>query len=169
MAVENISWSISTKECCRPWWGLNPPVSSRTAHPTEPPRLAETWLKHKASSDDVQITRTELQEMLMTKNYVHVHSQAEAMNSGLQQKFGSLTLFSPKTCRWHKISEILLADFIFIQFLAAPLMGVNFLGVNSSLWKYVFQCLRILYTKVFDKIPYANSPDRDQNAPERAV
>ena len=21
--VENISWSISTKECCRPWWGLN--------------------------------------------------------------------------------------------------------------------------------------------------
>ena len=24
MAVENISWSICTKECCRPWRGLNP-------------------------------------------------------------------------------------------------------------------------------------------------
>ena len=24
MTAENISWSISTKECCRPWWGLNP-------------------------------------------------------------------------------------------------------------------------------------------------
>ena len=25
MTVENISWSISTKECCRPLWRLNPP------------------------------------------------------------------------------------------------------------------------------------------------
>ena len=25
MTVENVSWSISTKECCRPRWGLNPP------------------------------------------------------------------------------------------------------------------------------------------------
>ena len=24
MTVENISWPISTKECCRPWRGLNP-------------------------------------------------------------------------------------------------------------------------------------------------
>ena len=24
MTVENISWSISTKKCCRPWRGLNP-------------------------------------------------------------------------------------------------------------------------------------------------
>ena len=24
MTIENISWSISTKECCRPRWGLNP-------------------------------------------------------------------------------------------------------------------------------------------------
>ena len=24
MTVENISWSISMKEFCRPWWGLNP-------------------------------------------------------------------------------------------------------------------------------------------------
>ena len=24
MTVENISWSVSTKECCRPWRGLNP-------------------------------------------------------------------------------------------------------------------------------------------------
>ena len=40
MTVENISWSISTKECCRPRRGLNPrpPVSSW--HPTEPLRPA---------------------------------------------------------------------------------------------------------------------------------
>ena len=39
MTVENISWSISTKECCRPRRGLNPRllVSSQTAHPNEPP------------------------------------------------------------------------------------------------------------------------------------
>ena len=32
MTIENISWSISTKECCRPQWGLTPDllVSSRT-------------------------------------------------------------------------------------------------------------------------------------------
>ena len=42
MTVETISWSISTKECCRPRRGLNPRplVSSRMAHPTEPPRPA---------------------------------------------------------------------------------------------------------------------------------
>ena len=46
MAVENISWSISTKECCRPRRGLNLRprrlhVSSRTTHPTEPPRPSQ--------------------------------------------------------------------------------------------------------------------------------
>ena len=42
MTVENISWSISTKECCRPWRGSNPqpPGLQSDAHPTEPPRLA---------------------------------------------------------------------------------------------------------------------------------
>ena len=42
MTVENISRSISTKECCRPRWGLNPDllVSSQTVHPTEPPKPA---------------------------------------------------------------------------------------------------------------------------------
>ena len=42
MTVENISRSISTKECCRPrrGWTRKLLVSSRTVHPTEPPRLA---------------------------------------------------------------------------------------------------------------------------------
>ena len=42
MTVENISWSISTKECCRPrrGWTRDLLVSNRTAHPTEPPRPA---------------------------------------------------------------------------------------------------------------------------------
>ena len=42
MTVENISWSISTKECCRPRRDRTRDllVSSRTAHSTEPPRPA---------------------------------------------------------------------------------------------------------------------------------
>ena len=42
MTVENISWSISTKECCRPRRGRTRDllVSSRTAHRTEPLRPA---------------------------------------------------------------------------------------------------------------------------------
>ena len=42
MTKENISQSISTKECCRPRRGRTHDllVSSRTAHPNEPPRPA---------------------------------------------------------------------------------------------------------------------------------
>ena len=42
MTVENISWSISMKECCCLGgdWIRDLLVSSRTAHPTEPPRPA---------------------------------------------------------------------------------------------------------------------------------
>ena len=32
MTVENISWSISTKECCRPWQGLNPRPPGLQSH-----------------------------------------------------------------------------------------------------------------------------------------
>ena len=44
MTVENISWSFSTKECCRPRRGLNPRPSGlqSNAHQTEPPRPAHT-------------------------------------------------------------------------------------------------------------------------------
>ena len=42
MTVENISWSISTKECCQPRRGSNPrpPGLQSDAHPTAPPRPA---------------------------------------------------------------------------------------------------------------------------------
>ena len=42
MTIENISWSISTKECCRTWRGSNlqPPDHHLDMHPTEKPRLA---------------------------------------------------------------------------------------------------------------------------------
>ena len=71
MTVENISLSISTKECCRPRAGVEPVtswspvgwriqlnhrgrqlaivgilVSSRMTHPTEPPRLAISHCRH---------------------------------------------------------------------------------------------------------------------------
>ena len=40
MTIENISRSISTKECCRPRRGSNPrpPGLQLNPHPTEPPR-----------------------------------------------------------------------------------------------------------------------------------
>ena len=40
MTVENISWSISIKECCRPRRGSNPrpPCLQSDAQPTEPPK-----------------------------------------------------------------------------------------------------------------------------------
>ena len=43
MTIENISWPISTKECCRTWQGSNlwPPDHQSDTHPTEPPRLAD--------------------------------------------------------------------------------------------------------------------------------
>ena len=46
MTVENISWSISTKECCRPRRGSNPrpPGLQSDAHPTAPPRPAQNRL-----------------------------------------------------------------------------------------------------------------------------
>ena len=41
MTVENISWSISTKECCRPRRGLNPrPPGLQSDGASEPPRPA---------------------------------------------------------------------------------------------------------------------------------
>ena len=49
MTVKNISWSISTKECCRPWRGLNPrpPGLQSDAHPTEPASEKVSTLKGK--------------------------------------------------------------------------------------------------------------------------
>ena len=46
MTVENISRSISMKECCRPRRGSNPqpPGLQSDAHPTEPPRPANFLL-----------------------------------------------------------------------------------------------------------------------------
>ena len=45
MTVENISWLISSKECCRPRRGSNPRPSGvqSDAHPTEPPKPVWTF------------------------------------------------------------------------------------------------------------------------------
>ena len=58
MTVENISWSISTKECCRPPWGSNPrpPGLQSEAHPTEPPRLAWILLTVSTKNKDTDET-----------------------------------------------------------------------------------------------------------------
>ena len=49
MITENISWSISTKECCRPGGGSNPQPSDHQAnmHPNEPLRTADEKKKKK--------------------------------------------------------------------------------------------------------------------------
>ena len=60
MTVENISWSISTKECCRPrrGWTRDLLVSSRTAHPTEPPRayLKRMTVENRRQKCDLPLT-----------------------------------------------------------------------------------------------------------------
>ena len=40
MTIENISWSVSTKECCWTWYGSNPrpPDHQSDVHPNEPPK-----------------------------------------------------------------------------------------------------------------------------------
>ena len=49
MTIENISWSISTKECCRPRWGLNP----------RPPGLqsdgASNWATEAGQNDVIDV------------------------------------------------------------------------------------------------------------------
>ena len=49
MTIANISWSISTKECCRPRWGSKPrpPGLQSDAHPTEPLRPAKAKIIYK--------------------------------------------------------------------------------------------------------------------------
>ena len=46
MTIENISWSISMEECrrSRRGWTRDLLVSSRKAHPTEPPRPAQDYV-----------------------------------------------------------------------------------------------------------------------------
>ena len=53
MTVENISWSISTKECCRPrrGWTRVLLVSIRMAHPTERPRPAQNTVTFEPAHD----------------------------------------------------------------------------------------------------------------------
>ena len=57
MTIENISWSISTKECCRPRRGLNPrpPGLQSDAHPTAPPRPAIYWKLINVADDKADI------------------------------------------------------------------------------------------------------------------
>ena len=68
MTVENISWSISTKECCLL-------VSSRTAHPTEPPRPA-SWC----------ITLNNLQYSHQLCPLVHCHFCSKTVNWDKREK-----------------------------------------------------------------------------------
>ena len=75
MTVENISWSISTKECCPPrlGWTRDLLVSSWTAHPTEPATEAGP-----AFQNDKIIIRGDwnlvINPDLDTKNYLHINN-----------------------------------------------------------------------------------------------
>ena len=56
MTIENISWSISTKECCRPRRGPNPwpPGLQSDAHPTDPPRPAAFSMNQSVRTGNTQ-------------------------------------------------------------------------------------------------------------------
>ena len=60
MTVENISWSIFTKECCRSrrGWTRDLLVSSRTPHPTEPPRPGHSHLHRLVSVRVFRLRKT---------------------------------------------------------------------------------------------------------------
>ena len=69
MTVENISWSISTKECCRPRRGSNPrpPGLQSDAHPTEPPRPAGIYVSIFAEKN--------VSSFCICQNYSHLFSK----------------------------------------------------------------------------------------------
>ena len=80
MTVENISWSITTKECCRPQLGSNPrpPGLQLDAHPTEPLRPASpaftdnplyTALWHHSNKNSMAINNRYL-DSLVNDNHV---------------------------------------------------------------------------------------------------
>ena len=71
----------------------------------------------------------------------------------------SQSLFSRKN---KKISKCALLKFL------PSLLSVNYLDTLTLFYNYG-KCPKILYTKVSDKIAYANSVDPDQTAPEGAV
>ena len=70
MTIENISWSIFTKECCRPrrGWTRDLLVSSRTAHPTEAGLPKRYLLVQCEKIYDIQPARTAQTESLLTVN-----------------------------------------------------------------------------------------------------
>ena len=77
MTVENISWSISTKECCRPLRvrGLNPrpPGLQSDAHPTEPLRPAP-WGKYCNFGKELFPTKILMFFLFLHKNIYCEHS-----------------------------------------------------------------------------------------------
>ena len=83
--VENISWSISTKECCRPRRGLNP----------RPPGL---------QSDGASNWATEASTITCI---VHVRiSLACWLNISTDEMFLNLLLFSPENRLWHFVQIV---------------------------------------------------------------
>ena len=114
MTVWNISWSISTKECCRPrrGWTRDPLVSSRTAHPTEPPRPLGLLYPHmpedtahKGSTmprDVSRKSRTPLTDctglrMCEVCNYYLIGMEFGHMNSFVEVWFQMLLIASTKS------------------------------------------------------------------------
>ena len=81
MTVENISWSISTKECCRPRRGLNP----------RPPNLQSdalkvSWLRRKLQQSDTGGWK-ELAFINFSKIFLFGAVYAVKLSSNLQNPF----------------------------------------------------------------------------------
>ena len=107
MAVEHISWSISTKECCQIQQGSDPqPPDHQEVHPTEPPRPAFKplwrllWLSLLPSQKSTSIKEFTLKGKSVKTFFFHV---TEKFHSFL---FNTLTKIS-SILFWNTISVFL--------------------------------------------------------------
>ena len=76
MTVENISWSISTKECCRPLWGSNGQIDKVMVFSIHlnPFHLLYRWIPkgychHKSHPLNIQVHREK--EEMNIRRYIH--------------------------------------------------------------------------------------------------
>ena len=90
MTVQNISWSISTKECCRPWRGLNP----------RPPGLQSDGASNWVTEAVMYLVVFLLFDLLFA--FLHINLVPSEKGSTLKRKKNLLKLFPLKLITFQK-------------------------------------------------------------------
>ena len=140
MTLENISWSISTKECCRPRRGLNP----------RPPGLQSDGAPNWATEAGLTVLLlSPLSLTLVLLNWEHC--LAFIMWICIKSLDQANWLADSQKWTWH-----------LNLFSMAWVHG----EIKKKHLSEYGKCPKISYTKVSDKMAYANSADPD---PEGAV